>query len=305
MDFEPIIDWLVGFVQSIAQYLVQLLQWIWGVLVQVANFLWGALQQVFKYAWGFLKKAATLFRTLWDGFFKKIWNAVLKAIQKAHQWLEAKLSPIINFLKRMRAFYDRWFRYYIKPLLNFLQKIRKIIAVLRLLHIHILDGLDKQIAKIENKITQAVLTIRGVLNSLIDLVNLIADPMQILRRPTLVYSFRRIALGLVKVFTGLPPGFFIPSPKKSAPKGAGFLPLNFNANDPIWNPPASAFMGNDGLPGDFNGFTPGVEPDDSAVNDLIMLEYFDGELYDDPVCVDPSGCFDQAFRTLTTVGTNG
>jgi hypothetical protein len=259
---------------------------------------------VFKYAWGFLKKAATIFRSLWDGFFKKIWNAVLKAIQKAHAWLEAKLGPIIRFLKRVRAFYDRWFRAYIKPLLTFLQRIRKVIAVLRLLHIHILDGLDKQIAKIENKITQAVLTIRSVLNNLIDLMTLLADPMQILRRPTLVYSIRRIALGLVKVFTGLPPGFFIPSPKKTAAKGTGFLPLNFNNGDPIYNPPASSFMGNDGLPGDFSGFTPGIEPDDTAIDSLLKLEYFDDELYDDPACIDTATCMEEAFKTWTTVGLN-
>lgn len=301
---DPIYDWLVNFVQQIASYLVQLIQWIWSVLVQVANFLWSVLLKSFNFAWSFLKKAATLFRTIWDGFFKKIWNAVLKAIQKAHAWLEAKLAPILNFLKRLRQMYDRWFRAYIKPLLTFLQRIRKVIAILRMLHIHILDGLDKQIAKIESKISQAVLTMRGILNNLIDLVNIIADPMQILRRPTLVYSIRRIALSLVKVFTGLPPGYFFPSPRKSAPKGTGFLPINFNNGDPIYDPPASSYLGNDGLPGGFSGFTAGIEPDDSAVNDLAMLDYFDGELYDDPACSDPAGCFAEAFRTFTTVGLN-
>lgn len=298
MDFNDIIVWVEGLLQNLADYLLQLLQWIWNVLVLIGNFLWNVLLDIFKYAWTFLKKAGALFRSLWDNFFKKIWNAVLKAVQKAQHWLEQKLGPVIQFLQKLRKLYDRWFKNYIKPLLTFLQRLRKFIAIMKLLHIHVFDGLDKQLAKIENKITTAVLAIRGFLNNLIDLVNLIADPLNILRRPTLVYSFRRVALSLVKVFTHLPPGFFVPSPRSSAPKGTGFLPVNFTSGDATYNPVASTFLGNEGLPGDFNGFIGGVEPPDSAVDDLSMLDYFDDSLYAQPECSDPARCLQDTIDSI-------
>lgn len=290
MDFSDIIAWVQAILADLANYLIQILQWVWNNLVAIANFIWGHLLDAFHFAWGFLKKVASLFRSLWDNFFKKIWNAVLHAVQKAQAWLEAKLAPIINFLKRVRALYDRWFKQYIKPLLNFLQRIRRIIQILKMLHIHIFDGLDKFLAKVEGKIQQAVLTIRGVLNNLIDIVNIIADPMQILRHPQLVYALRRSALSLFKVFTGLPAGFFIPSHRGSAGKGLGFLPANFTAGDAAYNPVASSFLGNDGLPGGFSGFLPGEIPDDSAIDDLALLDYFDDSLYPEPACSNVESC---------------
>lgn len=298
MDIDAIVQWLVDFVQSIADYLVQLVQYIWNVLVAVGNFLWGVLQDVFHYAWSFLKSVASLFRSLWDNFFKKIFTAVWNAIQTAQQWLEKIFGPVVKFLKMIRDFYDRWFKYFIKPLLNFLQLIRNVIKVLDFLHIHVLDSLDKVIAKIEQKITTAVLTIRGVLNGLIDIVSILADPLNIIRHPTIVYSIRRTALGLVKIFTGLPPGFFLPSPLSGAQKGTGLLPANFNPNDPSQNPPASSYMGSDGLPSGWDGFLPGVDVPMDAVNALATLDFFNCDNYPSPTCNNVGDCLQQAFDSI-------
>jgi len=292
------IDYVIGLIQDLWAYVLQVLQWLWTVLVQLGTFLWDVILKVFEYAWTFLKKIAGLFRSLWDNFFKKIWDGILKGVQKAQQWLESKLGPIISFLKRVRALYDRWFKEFIKPLLTFLQRIRRIIQLLHFLHIHIFDGLDKLLGKIEQKISTAVLTIRGVLNNMIDLLNIVADPMQIIRRPTLVYSFRRVFLTCFRVFTGLPPGYFVPSPKPTAKKGTGFLPLDFDPFNADMNPVASSYMGNEGLPGDFSGFIEGEIPDDSAVDDLTLLDYFDDNLFLDPVCTDPASCLQEAMTTF-------
>jgi len=298
-DLDAIVQWLVDFVSEIASYLVQLAQYIWNVLVAVGQFLWQVLQDAFHYAWTFLKSVVSLFRSLWDNFFKKIFTAVWGALQKAQAWLEEKLAPIINFFKKLRAIYDRWFKLYIKPILNVISTIRHIIEILKLLHISILNQLDAFLAKVQLRITTAVLTIRGILNNVIDLLNLIADPLNIVRRPTLIYSFRRVFLSTVRVFTGLPPGFFVPSPKSSAKTGTGFLPLNFDPNDPSMNPPASSYAGNDGLPGDFAGFLPGIEPQDTDIDQLIGMDYFDGSLYPDPVCGDVGTCMTAAFLGLS------
>jgi hypothetical protein len=294
------LSWLIDVINQVIAYLVAIVQWIWNGLVYVAQFLWNILVQVFQWAWGALKTVATIFRSIWDGFFKRIFLKVLNAITKAHLWLEQKLAPILNFLRKVRALYDHYFKLYVKPFLDVIQKIRRVLAVLRFLHIKWAQTLDAQLAKIEGKIAQVVLTIRGILNSMIDLVTTIADPMLLIRRPTAVISFRRVFLSLIRVFTGRPPGYFIPSPKKGKAKGLGFLPANFLASDPSVNPLASSYLpGDDGL-GTFNGFTTTQPPDDTAVDDLTMLDYFDDTLYDVPGCVDVVSCLRDTINHVTT-----
>jgi hypothetical protein len=294
------LTWLFDIVQQIVNWLVSLLQWIWNAIVSIAQFIWSILLQVFQFAWGALKAVANIFRSIWDGFFKRIFLKVLNAITKAHLWLEQKLAPILNFLKKVRALYDHYFKLYVKPFLDVIQKIRRILAVLRFLHIKWAQTLDAELAKIEGKIAQVVLTIRGILNSMIDLVTTIADPMLLIRRPTAVISFRRVFLSLIRVFTGRPPGYFIPSPKKGKAKGLGFLPSNFLPTDTSLNPLASSYLpGDDGL-GAFNGFTTTNPPEDTAVDELTMLDYFDDSLYDVPECVDVVQCLRDTINQVTT-----
>lgn len=295
MDFS----WLFDIVQQILNWLLSILQWIWNALVSIAQFIWSILLQVFNWAWAGLKAVATIFRSIWDGFFKRIFLKVLNAITKAHLWLEAKLAPILNFLRKVRALYDHYFRLYVKPFLDVIQKIRRILAVLRFLHIQWAQQLDAVLAKIEGKIARAVLTIRGILNSMIDLVAALADPMLLIRRPTAVISFRRVFLSLIRVFTGRPPGYFIPSPKKGKAAGLGFLPSPFVASDPTFNPLASSYLpGDDGL-GAFNGFTTTTPPADTAVDELTMLDYFDDSLYAGPECTDVVECLRDTVNHVT------
>ena len=290
-----IIDYLLSALSDLANYLLSVIQWVFNTLIQIAAIIWDALLKVFEFAWGFLKSAAGLFRSLWDNFVKRIFSAVLRALVKAHQWLETKLDPILKFLRRVRAIYDRWYRLYIQPVMNMIQRIRRVLAILRFLHIKWAAQLDAQLAKIEGKIAQVVLTIRGILNSMIDVVSTLADPLMLIRRPTAVISFRRVFLSLIRVFTGRPPGFFFPSPKKGAKFGTGFLPPNFNPGDPNQNPLASTYLpGDDGL-GTFNGFTAGQPPDDTAVDELDTLDYFDDSLYPSPNCDDPATCLQEAM----------
>jgi hypothetical protein len=295
MDFS----WLFDLVQQILNWLLSILQWIWNAIVYVANFIWGILLQVFQWAWAGLKAVANIFRSIWDNFIKRIFLKVLNAITKAHLWLEQKLAPILNFLKKVRALYDHYFKLYVKPFLDVIQKIRRILAVLRFLHIKWAQTLDAELAKIEGKIAQVVLTIRGILNSMIDLVTTIADPMLLIRRPTAVISFRRVFLAMIRVLTGRPPGYFIPSPRKGAKNGLGFLPPNFLPSDPSFNPLASSYLpGDDGL-GAFNGFTTTQPPEDTAVDELTMLDYFDDSLYDPPDCTDVIQCLRDTIDHVT------
>lgn len=289
----------------LANFFIQLFTYIWQFFVTIANFLWGVLKAVFSFAWSALSKVANFFRHIWDNFFKKIFLKVMNAIAKVHQWLESKLRPIIDFLKKVRAWYDHFYKLYIRPILNMLQKIRRVLQILRFLHIKWAQELDRKIAQLEGKISSIFLQIRGILNSTIDFLQALADPLRLLRHPTLVLSFRRIINGVIRVVTGRPPGYFFPSPRKSAASGLGNVPIKTAFDAPFDNPLASSYLdGNDGL-GNFNGFAPGVEPPNSAVDDLDALDYFDDELYPDPNCIDVVDCLRQAMQLATEKSFSG
>jgi hypothetical protein len=305
------LDWLLNFagdLSSAASAIIAALQFLFGLIVAVAQFLLGLIESLWNLLKAFAKGVLNFFHTLWDSFFRKIFVGLFNALRKVHNWLEAKLGPVIKFLQQVRKYWDRWFRMYVKPLLNMLQHIRQFLGVLRLLGVKWAAALDAKLGKVEADIAGLFLTLRGILTGAIDILNAIADPLNLFRRPTAVLSIRRIIPSLVRVVTGVPIGFFLPSPRKGVQTGLGFLPLNFNPADPGMNPPASSyFSGDDGL-GGFSGFTQGTIPDDGAVDDLSALDYFDDGLYSPPTCSDAASCLAvlqaQAYASISKGATS-
>jgi hypothetical protein len=239
---------------------------------------------------GFGDRAGQFLRHLWANFYKLILVHILAAIRALHNWLEAHLKPIIDALKRIRDLYDRIFLRYIKPILNMLQHIRQVLAVLRALHINIGVALDQWISAVEQKIASTFLQFRAVLNNAIDLLNIVADPALLLRKPTLIISLRRILPAIIRAVTGLPPGYFFPSPRGSSSKYFAPVAANFNPSDPAMNPPPSFYLGgNDGI-GNVPAFSFVSIPQDSAVDSLDLLDFFDDSLYPAPQCSDAVRC---------------
>lgn len=293
------LNYLFELIVYVGNFLWQALLFVVQGIELIANFIWTALVTVAQAFLSFFKAVAGIFRALWDGFFKRIFSAFFRAVAAAHRWLEARLQPLIDFLKRVRAIYDRFFNQYIKPLFNVIQKIRQVLKILEFLHISFAKQLDAALAKIEGKVAQAVLTIRGVLNDLIGIAQTLADPLLLIRRPVAVMSARRVFNSLVRVLTGRPPGYFIPSPRKGAKAGLGLFPANQVFDGTAPNPPASSYLaGDDGL-GNFQGFAADVPPDDSAVDDLDVLDYFDDAAWDASPCDDVVSCLRATLQRVT------
>jgi hypothetical protein len=275
--------------------------WLANAILAVFTYLWNLIKDIFNFFVDLLRKIGHFFHTLWDQFFKKIFTGLWSALVKVHAWLEAHLGPVVKFIGKVRAYLDRIFRLYIKPFLNMIQHIRQYLQILRLLGVKWAAALDAKLGKFEADIAGLFLTVRGILTGFIGLLNVLADPLNLFRRPTAVLSIRRIIPSLIKVSTGLPIAFFMPSPRFGAPLGVGQLPLNFNPADPFMNPPASTyFSGDDGL-GGFSGFTDGTIPDDTSVDTIAPLDYFDDSLYSPPDCTDLATCIQVAVQTGATV----
>jgi hypothetical protein len=286
---------LIDFLSAVGAELAQIVVALVNVIIQVFQFVWGVLGNVFNFLYKIAGNVLKLFHHLWDFFFKQLWPKIVGLMRKVHDFLESKLGPIIKFLKKYRDLIDRNYRLYIKPILKFLQRVRQVLAVMRFLHISFAKALDQKIAQIENTLSKNFLQLRGLLTSMINALNAVVDLPLLFRKPVLVLSIRRVFNSLVRVLTGFPVGYFLPSPRKSAKKGIAAPPPKANFNDPDINPPASSYIsGNDGL-GGFDGFVPGETPDDSVVDSLEALDYFSEELYPSPTCVDPIACMEEAL----------
>jgi hypothetical protein len=297
------LDWLTSFANDLGGLtaLWQALVFLFNLLVAVANFLLKLILQLWDIIKSVVGWVAKVFKTLWDSFFKKIFVSLFNALRKLHGWLEAHLGPIIKWIQHARAYLDRLFRLYVKPILNMLQHVRQFLGVLRLLHIKWAAALDAKLGKVEADIAGLFLAVRGILTGAIDILNCLADPLNLFRRPTAVLSIRRIIPSLVRVLTGRPMGFFLPSPRKGVGAGLGPLPFNFTPSDTAFNPAASSyFAGDDGL-GAFQGFANGTIPDDASVDDLQPLDYFNSDLYPAPDCSDFITCLQQHTATMVTV----
>jgi hypothetical protein len=122
--------------------------------------------------------------------FKWIWTNVIKAgltklvtlFKKVRAWLKSTLQPVIDFLRKVRKWYDDFFNRWMKPVLRMIQTMRKVLTIFRLLGFKWAARLDGDLAMIEQKIVQTYTTLRKYLNDAITWIDLIVDPSGILRR---------------------------------------------------------------------------------------------------------------------------
>lgn len=256
---------LGGAIWDVVKYIIQMVNVLSRIIVTIAQ----ALVSVVKFLLSSLGGIGRFFKHVWEVGIKGTLDKVVRAIITAHDWLEQKLAPVIKFLKRARAYYDRIYKGYIRPYLQLIQRIRSMLVVLRLLHIKWADALDKRLLQIERNVAHVFLEARGILNQVIDFVNLATNARRISRVVLRVALGRRAAAAIVRAATGLPIGHFLPSPASSAfaweksPRSAADL------KDRERNPPVSVLLN------PFIAAQPepeGAAPEDVTPEELDTLE---------------------------------
>lgn len=279
MGFGDIIGGLLSglsnFLQSVLDFLFRLVTAIGEAFRAVGE----AIGSVFHYGLKALQSVGTFFKHLWDGFFKNIFTGIMKALSKLHQFLETKLRPLINFLKKVRAFVDRYYKKYIRPYLQMLQRVRRWLAVLKLLHIKFAETLDRRLAQTEAAIAHQFLLVRGVLNDVLNFVNSVADPRRLSRMVLVSIAGRRTAAAVIRAVTGLPLGFFFPHTGKGALPFEKPVTSHAQLLDPATNPPVSAILGGL-LPLPVDGFEDVDPTPDASELDGLETSPFFGTLAD-------------------------
>jgi hypothetical protein len=181
-----IVDAVVGLIVSVASFL-------WNALVAVANYLFAVLQFIWNFLLTIFNDIKNAFKWLWDNVVKVGLTKIVSTFLKVRQWLSNLLAPVLKWIKQIRAWYDQYFNQFVKPMLKVLRQIRQVLQVFKLLGFKWAARLDADIARIENKIVSAYVTLRGYLNIATSWIQLIVDPLGILRRNPLFAAIIRSA----------------------------------------------------------------------------------------------------------------
>jgi hypothetical protein len=264
---------------------------IFGFFGGLAGF-FGGLDQLLTWLGSLLGSLVKFLQTLWQFLVKHIIGGILNALRSLSAWLEEKLAPVIDFLKRVRAAMQSYYETYIRPFMVYLQRVRQFLSILALLHIHIAQRLDTFLTNLQSKIIQSFYTVTAAINTLTNILLALQDPEYLIKHPVLLLSIRRQIPALIHALTGRPPGYWFPSPRGSA--GGPFAPPSFPFNfaDPSQNPPTSSYLSNDGLPADLSGVVNCYEYTADAVDTVAPLDFFNDDLYPDTLCPyeDPAKC---------------
>jgi hypothetical protein len=241
-------DWLTGWGGDLLDtFDVQgTLQAIWQALVSVltaiVNAIWAVLKAVADFLWSVLRAVGNALKYIWDNFFKGIFTRIWAALNRAWDWLEEKLGPVLRVLLKIRAWIDAHIWPLVKKFLNIVQHIRQVLLIFRLLHIKIAQAIDTELLKITRDVTGVFLTIRGTLNSVISVLEGLSDPRGLIRLILVTVAGRRVVAALTRSFTGLPLGYFWENtgsdayPWEKRPSTAADL------LDPERNPPPSVLL---------------------------------------------------------------
>lgn len=296
-------DWLDGLgalASEIGADIVAVIQYLIGVLVAVFNYLYTLLAAVFQFFDNLMQKIGAFFTSIWNDWLKGIFADLWKAIVKVHAWLEKILSPIIKALTWLRKWVDWYFKTYVQPLLKIISEIRGFLTILRQFGVKWAAQLDYWLGQIQADIISAFTKVQGYINAIIGIVNSLADPLGLFRRPTFVMSMRRIFPSFARGMSGMPLGYFFPSPLKNAAAGWGAPPKNFTPTNAQMNPPPSSyFAGDDGL-GDFGGWDGSDPLADSDADSMTPLDFFNDDAYPDPVVTDVPGTLAQLQQAAYT-----
>jgi hypothetical protein len=117
--------------------------------------------------------ADAISKILQKGEIQKIWNWLKRIWEKLKRWAEKLKKNLENLKNRINDYYNT----YIKPFMDLLQRIRKVLFVFRLLGFKWAKKLDQDIAKLEADINKQFLEIEGVLNTAVDWITFVTDPL--------------------------------------------------------------------------------------------------------------------------------
>jgi hypothetical protein len=156
-----------------------------------------AIDVLKRFTWTLAAAVGALLLALRDIFIDlldKI-KSLLQTIAKALAWvLKTGIPALLKIIRQLRQWLAMIYQKYIRPLLLWIQLARRYLAILRLLHIHIADRLDKVLGQIQGVILAPYLYVLRSINGVGTWINLIVTIGGLIQRPVMfnsLYAYQR------------------------------------------------------------------------------------------------------------------
>jgi hypothetical protein len=168
---------------AILQYSVH---WAWRAIVllgkgaaEIAGYAWTGLRKT----WSALKYAVLHPKAAWE----KLWHWV----DRAEQWLEDTVGPVLHWLQELARKLRTFYRDYVQPWLDILDVTRRALRVLAALGVDWARTLDAKLGAIEDAIASRFLQVVGYLNDVINIVNRVVTADGLFQRLAYIRTLQR------------------------------------------------------------------------------------------------------------------
>lgn len=226
LDWWTYTSWIESLLGGVVTYLRQVFLYLFYLIKDVFVFLYSNLVEVVLWLVRQFKRLAQWARIVWEEGIKRGLLKLVELYLWLREKLEAILGPVLRVLRRIRELYDEWFNRIFGPILNLIQRLRQLLVVFRIFNVRWARRLDARLLRIESKIAESYLTIRRQLNLIASYVNMLMDPLGLIRQNVLVESILRAGDALLKAITGKGLAFWVERrPGARAGRGGPFDPV--------------------------------------------------------------------------------
>ncbi len=194
-DFGGIFDPLVGILAALIDAIIAFLNALVVALVQVLNFLFEGELGIFGFSFSGLDKVFRGLKNILDQVFKVSVVAALKHLLSLYQRLQKWIAKLKEWLDRLRKLQQTYQLMAMRRFINLIQRIRKVLVVLRILHVKWASKLDNWLAGIEGKLISRTAQIQAKTNEIIGWLNVVADPALAYKKGLLFGAYGRSIKG--------------------------------------------------------------------------------------------------------------
>jgi hypothetical protein len=181
--------------------------WVATAAEVTATYVWIALQWLSASVASFLRATGSMFAKVWDGV-KIVWRDVLKPalqwvdahLKRLYAWMRTTFRPVFDFLRDVRARFNKFYTTFVRPVVDTLDFIRAINRALLAFHITVLQSLDSVIQQLERRIQEPFLWINKQLNTIQNVLDRIVTANGYLQRLTTLRSMDRYAPTWIRMF---------------------------------------------------------------------------------------------------------
>jgi hypothetical protein len=167
----PVIGYLLDFTSYLLNGLIAAINWLIQAIEYVGDFLLALAQTV-------LSHLRDVFAWLRDHVIKPL----LDDYRALKAWLTKVLGPIIQFIQKWYAWYQKYILKWQLRIQELIARLRTIVQLFRLLGFKWAAQLDADLRKIQSYVTDSIVDVVKTVNGILNVLNAVIDPSLILRK---------------------------------------------------------------------------------------------------------------------------